>query len=360
MPRRPVALLSLCTLAILAGAGAAHAAAYLPPSGRIYAGITGADTAPYERQTGQHAAIYQQFVTWGGSFNWALSDADANRSRAMLAIQTITASGGEVISPGAIARGRGDRWLLDLAATLAQRGLPTYLRPMAEMDAYWNPYSAYNANGSSRGTAHSTHAFRQAWRRIALILRGGATTTIDAGLRRLRMPPVTTTQPTIAAAPVALMWVPQVAGAPDIPQNAPRAYYPGTAYVDYVGTDFYSKFPNWSGLDSFWAQFPSRPFVFGEWAIQGADNPQFVSAFFDWIRAHRRTRIIVYNQGYRPQAHLALATYPRAGHAVAAQLASPLFAPFTPDWRTARLHVNRAPLTATGRTFRGSGREDMR
>lgn len=333
MPRRLIALLSLCALAILAAAGAADAAPYRPPSGRLYAGITGADPAPYERQTGQHAAVYQEFVTWGGSFSWALSDIDANRSRAMLAIQTITPSGGEVTSPGAIARGHGDRWLLELGATLAQRGQPTYLRPMAEMDAYWNPYSAYNANGSSRGADHSTRAFRQAWRRIALILRGGATTRIDAKLRRLRMPPVRTQQPTIPAAPVALMWVPQVAGAPDIPQNAPRAYYPGNAYVDYVGTDFYSKFPNFAGLDSFYAQFPDRPFVFGEWAMQGADNPQFVTAFFAWIHAHRRTRIVVYNQGYRPQAHLSLAIHPQAARTLAAQLANPIFAPFTPQWR---------------------------
>ena len=138
---------------------------------------------------------------------------------------------------------------------------------------------------------------------MALILRGGATTKIDAKLRRLGMPRVRTRQRAIAAAPVALMWVPQVAGAPDIPQNAPGAYYPGNAYVDYVGTDFYSKFPNWTGLDSFYAQFPSRPFVFGEWAILGADQPQFVTAFFGWIHAHRRTRLVVYNQGYRPQAH---------------------------------------------------------
>jgi hypothetical protein len=331
MTRRLIALLSLCALAGPAAAGTADAATYRPPSGRIYAGITGSNPAPYERQTGQHAAIYQQFVTWGGSFDWALADAGGNRSRAMLAIQTITPSGGEVISPGAIARGRGDRWLLALGATLARRGQPTYLRPMAEMDAYWNPYSAYNADGSSRGASHSTRSFRQAWRRIALILRGGATATVNAKLRRLRMPPVRT-QPAIASAPVALMWVPQVAGAPNIPQNAPGAYYPGNAYVDYVGTDFYSKFPNWTGLDSFYAQFGARPFVFGEWAMLGDDNPRFVIAFFDWISAHRRTRIVVYNQGYRPQAHLSLATHPDAGRALAAQLANPIFAPFTPEW----------------------------
>jgi hypothetical protein len=60
----------------------------------------------------------------------------------------------------------------------------------AEMDAYWNPYSAYNENGTFRGSDHSTQAFRQAWRRITLILRGGAVGAIDARLHALRMPPI--------------------------------------------------------------------------------------------------------------------------------------------------------------------------
>jgi hypothetical protein len=85
-----------CAFALIAGlvlatlAPQARAAAYLPPPGKVYAGVTAGDPATYEQQTGAHAAIFQEFVTWGGAVDWALAAAEQNRSRAMLAIQTIT------------------------------------------------------------------------------------------------------------------------------------------------------------------------------------------------------------------------------------------------------------------------------
>jgi hypothetical protein len=210
-----------------------------------------------------------------------------------------------------------------------------YVRLFAEMDAYWNPYSAYNENGSFRGADHSTRAFKQAWRRITLILRGGPVTTLNAKLRALGLAPVRTSALTLPSAPVAMLWVPQVAGAPDTPQNSPRAYYPGGRYVDWVGTDFYSKYPNFAGLNRFYSQFRGKPFVFGEWAIWGADNPVFVNELFGWVRAHRRVRMLMYNQGYKPTGALALGHYPASATAIARHLRSPLFEPFTPEWASA-------------------------
>ncbi len=334
---RPVLALSAGALAlacVLLGAlpQVSRASLYLPPAGRLYAGITAGDPQTYEQETDAHAAVFQEFITWGGTVDWALAPAAQNRSRAMLAIQTITPSGGEVISPGAIARGQSDPWLEWLGAYLAQRGQPVYVRLFAEMDAYWNPYSAYNENGSFRGADHSTRAFKQAWRRITLILRGGSVRALDARLRALRMPAVKSSASSLPSAPVAMLWVPQVAGAPDTPQNAPRAYYPGGAYVDWVGTDFYSMYPNFAGLNSFYAQFRGKPFVFGEWAIWGADSPSFVNELFAWVRGHVRVRMLMYNQGYKTTGALALAHYPAAARAIARQLRSPLFASYAPEW----------------------------
>jgi hypothetical protein len=325
----------LATVACLALPSASRAALYLPPAGRVYTGITAGDPTTYERETAAHAAVFQEFVTWGGTIDWALMPAYQNRSRAMLAIQTITPSGGEVISPGAIARGQDDQWIEWLGAYLAQRGQPVYVRLFAEMDAYWNPYSAYNENGSFRGADHSTRAFKQAWRRITLILRGGPVGTLNAKLRSLGLAPARTSTLTLPSAPVAMLWVPQVAGAPDTPQNSPRAYYPGGRYVDWVGTDFYSKYPNFGGLNRFYGQFRGKPFVFGEWAIWGADSPGFVNQLFAWVRSHPRVRMLMYNQGYKPTGALALRHYPASAGAIAQHLRSPLFDSFTPEWATA-------------------------
>src|SRR5438874_203991 len=75
-----------------------------------------------------------------------------------------------------------------IGATPAQSNQVVYIRLFGEMNGYWNPYSAFNADGSSRGQSHSTSAFRKAWRRIVLIVRGGNRKTINRKLRKQDMP----------------------------------------------------------------------------------------------------------------------------------------------------------------------------
>ena len=54
-----------------------------------------------------------------------------------------------------------------------------------------------------------------------------------------------------------MVWVPQTRGTPDIPAIMPRAYWPGGRYVDWIGTDFDSRFPNFHWLDDFYRAFPA-------------------------------------------------------------------------------------------------------
>ena len=131
---------------------------------------------------------------------------------------------------------------------------------------------------------------------------------------------------------VSFLWVPQVAGAPNIAANSPRAYWPGGRYVDWVGTDFYSKFPNWSGLARFYASYPRKPFAFGEWAVWGSDDPGFVNAFFSWARRHPRTRMLMYNQGNLTDGPFRLHHFPRARRALRGKLADPRFVPYAPEY----------------------------
>jgi hypothetical protein len=304
---------------------------YLPPSGKIYAGITAGSPALYEQQTGVHSAVFQEFVTWGTKIGWAVNLAQGNDSRAMLAVQ-LPASGNHALSPAQIAAGDGDVWLKWLGNYLFWRAQPIYLRLMGEMDDYWSPSCAFNANGTSRGSAYSPAAFRRAWKRIVLILRGGVVTQINHELHTLGMPPVTSSHATLPMAPVAFLWVPSTFGDPAIRANQPAAYFPGKAWVDWVGTDFYSKFPNWGPLSHFYDSFRGVPFVFGEWAIWGADSPTFVHQMFSWVLAHRRVRLLMYNQGYQASASLSLSLYPQSAAAIGRELDRPVFAPFTTEW----------------------------
>jgi hypothetical protein len=58
------------------------------------------------------------------------------------------------------------------------------------MDQANNSYCAFNSDGSARSSSSSTVNFKQAWRRVVLILRGGPVSTIDSRLRVLGLPPV--------------------------------------------------------------------------------------------------------------------------------------------------------------------------
>ena len=313
-------------------ASAAHANPYLPAAGKVWAGVTG-NVRPldrFEQQTGKHPPIWQFFTNWGDAANWWFPFAEQARTRPMVHITTGTL-GHEAISPRGIAMGQGDGYLVALNRAIASSGQITYVRLMAEMDGAWNPYCAFNANGSSRGPSHSTAMFRQAWRRAVLVVRGGPVAVIDSKLRKLHLPALRGAAGQLARVPVAFLWVPQVAGAPDTAANSPAAYWPGAAYVDWVGTDFYSKFPNWSGLQRFYNDSHGKPFAFAEWALWGADNPAFVHRLFAWSRQHARVRMLMYNQGNRADGPFALQRYPAGRRAFARELASARFPAFAPE-----------------------------
>src|SRR5579859_2129595 len=179
----------LAAVAAISAPGTARAAAFLPAPHQIFQGVAGQPIAAYEEATGKHPAVYQVFSAWGEYLPGMFQDAAAAQARLMIHITT--ASGPqEMITPAGIARGDGDAWLIALNNAIYASGRITYVRLMAEMDNANNPYSAYTADGTYRGAAHSQAAYKQAWRRVALILRGGPLATINAKLRALRLPPL--------------------------------------------------------------------------------------------------------------------------------------------------------------------------
>ena len=306
----PVILAAALALTL---AAPASAETLLPPRGKVFHGGTGGYTGghidSFARTSGRAPAVYQFFFTppWRSAaerdLNWeeGLLEVAASRgARPMFHLSTARGgNGGSVVTPGEIARGAGDPYLLALNAMLARFGRPAYLRVMAEMNNWNNPYSAFGRSGRSRSRAHSTRSFRAAWRRIALIVRGGEVAEIDSRLRRLRLPAVRTGATELPQPRVALLWVPFCAGLPHRRGNGPGSYWPGGRYVDWVGTDFFANSPNFPCLTRFYRdrRWRSKPFAFGEWALWGRDDPRFVRRLYRWVASHRRVRMVVYNQG---------------------------------------------------------------
>ena len=338
-------------LAGAGGAGAAHpgtrplsggssiqatqATALLPPAGDVYTGVSSGPASDFASEVGKHPAIYGEFVAWGQSIHFAFNDAAASHARLMLHISTSEGFGAhQAITPKGIAQGDGDGYLLSLSQLIASHSRPVYIRLFPEMNNANNAYSAYNMDGSSRGASYSSSEFIAAWRRVVTVLRGGPVSAIDARLQALGQPPLhgIGAQGSVAQSPIAFVWTPETAGTPAISGNDPANYYPGDDYVDWVGTDFYSKFPNFTGLDAFYKQYHDKPFCFGEWAIWGGDNPAFVNQFFSWVDQHKRVKMLVYNQGYITNGPFRLNEDPLSAAAIRTLIAPGRYLANTPDW----------------------------
>jgi hypothetical protein len=308
----------------------------LPPGHGVFTGLTGGSYQVFQGEVGKHPAVNGVFVTWGRTFESAFGEAHYNHARLMLHISTAQGYGApEQITPRGIAQGGGDGYLLSLSRQISQSAEPVYIRLFPEMDQANNAYCAYNNDGSSRGPSHSTANFKQAWQRTVLVLRGGPVTEIDSRLHALGLPPVhgVAHTGTLPRSPVAFLWVPQSEGSPATQANSPSAYYPGNAYVDWVGTDFYSLYPNFRGLQNLYFAYPGKPFVFGEWALWNGDDPGWVSQLFSFISSHRRVRMALYNQGERTNGPFRLSRYPNSRHEIRRLIANPRFLAYTPEWQ---------------------------
>jgi hypothetical protein len=312
---------------------AAEGAGFVPPLGEVLTGETGGDPTAFQQQVGKHVAVFGFFGSWGGELGSLLSYVQGMRARLLLHLSTDVGYGsaaGQEISPAGIARGQSDDYIVRLCKELATSQAPVYLALLPEMNQTNNAYSAFNANGSSRGPSNSTAAFRQAWRRTVLILRGGAVSVINRRLHTLRMPALKTSLTALPRPKVSFMWAPQTAGTPDTPANSPAAYYPGSAYVDIVGTDFYSAYPNFSGLARLYAAYPSKPFGFNEWAMWKSGDPGFVRTLFGFVRSHRRIALMVYNEGLNSDGPFRLKRFPAATSELRRQLRSGRFLAYPP------------------------------
>jgi hypothetical protein len=330
------ALLAATLLACLPAAAAADP--FLPPAGKVWNGLTaGFDTGDFESRTGKHPAIWQHFIAWGGNYQYTITNSRDANARLMYHLSTSKGQNlPERFSPGEIARGAGDGFLVGLARDIAENGTPAYIRLMGEMNNCNNPYAAYSCSGAKRDRDHSAATFKRAWKRVYLIMHGGDVAAINARLARLRLPAVQAGAQTLAAPQIAFVWAPMTGGAPGISALRPQVYWPGSKWVDWVGTSFYSRFPNFTGLDRYYKDFAvgkHKPFAIAEWAIWGSDAPSFAERLFDWIADHKLVRMVHYNQGSQSGGIFRLSRYPASAKVVRDHLANPRYLGFAPEQR---------------------------
>jgi hypothetical protein len=312
--RRAAALTALAAIALAALAvSPAGAVTLVPPKPNVFFGVsdrgsTGEFNEFTELLGGKHPALLETFHPWGNSLNQAYERWRETGTRPILHISTTDDQTlAELITPAQIALGGGDDYLLQLNDFFAKRGLPAYIRPLGEPNRCLNAWSAVYCDGSQRGGEYTTGWYKQAFRRIALIVRGGNSLEgIDATLAELGLPPVQRSKgppPTsLPAAPVSIVWSPLPGGSPRVKGNFPGNYWPGARWVDWAGTDFYSQYPVWKDLSRFYAgkQWRRKPIAIAEWAVYGEDEPRFAKQLVAWITKHPRVRMFVYYTGFGP------------------------------------------------------------
>ena len=344
--------------ALAAGAVAApvaSAGSFVPPNGKSFHGVSETGHVEHYRSfvdmTGTHSAVSQSFFHWGVPLGTgALERYRRTRTRGVVSLSTAPGGQREVISPIGIAKGRDDQYPLSLNNSISDSKQIVYIRLFPEMNGHWNPYSAFNANGTSRGSSHSTANFRRAWKRFVIIVRGGTRGRINERLRKLGMPRLLRADsnkdriydrlnvPRILPKPkVAFMWVPQTSGSPNVAGNQPGNYYPGAKYVDWVGADAYAKFSNstlWNNLNGFYRKFDNKPFVIGEYGPWDSDpGGAFMTQMYNWAQSHGRARMLLYYRSVSPTNIFNIQFYPASLDVMRSRIDDAKYMPIPPEYR---------------------------
>lgn len=304
----------------------AQALTLAPPKPNVFLGVSDrGTTAEFNEVTalmGKHPALLETFHPWGNSLNEAYERWRETGTRPILHISTADDQTlAELITPRQIATGGGDNYLLQLNDFFATKALPAYIRPLGEPNRCLNAWSSVYCDGTPRGGDYTTGWYKQAFRRIVTIVRGGGTIEqINATLAEIGLPPVNRTKGpaplVLPAAPVSTIWSPLPAGSPRVKGNFPGNYWPGSRWVDWAGTDFYSEYPVWKDLGRFYRgkQWKRKPISITEWAVSGVDDPRFVKQLVAWTVKRPRVRMLVYYNGFGLGNSYDLNLYPRTAN----------------------------------------------
>ena len=337
--RTPSWIAAVAVTALGLFATPAGAMSLVPPKPSVLLGVSDRGTTTefneFAGLIGKHPALLETFHPWGNSLNQAYERWRETATRPILHISTADDQTlQELITPAQIALGYGDNYLLQLNDFFAKHGLPAYIRPLGEPNRCLNPWTAVNCNGTQRGGEHTTGWYKQAFRRISLIVKGGMTLEqMNVTLAEIGLPPVNRTKgpppTTLPVAPVSIIWSPLPGGSPRVKGNYPGNYWPGSRWVDWVGTDFYSQYPVWTDLNRFYAgkQWKRKPFGIAEWGVYGTDEPRFAKQLVAWTAKRQRVRMFVYYTGFGTPAENTydLGHYPRAANTLRLKVRRPNF-----------------------------------
>jgi hypothetical protein len=262
---------------------------------RVYWGTFRQD-APYVRaeveavraETGAWPAIQMWYQEWDGRPDFDVLSARWLEARGIVPMVTWEPwrppdeFGNLVVdqseySLARIAAGDLDPYIARYASSIRRFGGPVMLRPFHEMDGFWYPWGGL-VNGNTPAV------YVAAWRHVHDLFR------------------------TMGATNVTWVWSVNHRSVPDTEENQPAAYWPGRAYVDWIGISGF----NWgsAGAGSVWKSFEDvyaeryaelltfgRPIALTEVAAAelGGDKAAWITDAFATITArYPRVRAVIW------------------------------------------------------------------
>ena len=237
--------------------------------------------AEFEEATGRKLAV----VMWYTNFTQDFPRSDCDNVSARNGIPCITWEPWKGLVPDSayclqnIIDGDFDTYITTWAQGAKAFSKPLFLRFAHEMNGNWYPWDGAH-NGSAEGAAE----YISAWKHVHDIFDANGTNNVT------------------------WVWNVNATSSPDETWNSVENYYPGDAYVDWIGIDGY----NWgSSSSSVWrdfgsifssvytvikARYPTKPIMIGEFACapDGGDKAVWITDAFSKIKSSYSS-VKVYN-----------------------------------------------------------------
>jgi hypothetical protein len=190
-----------------------------------------------------------------------------------------------------------DKLILEQAASLAALNQRMLLAPAPEPNHHETLWSAFNEDGSARNWTPSD--YRNLFRRIVILSRGGTVAQINSRLLEWNLDPLETNWTSTVipnpATPGAtypnaslLNFVFVAREKSDRPENHWTEYYPGDEFVQWVGQSVYENdFNIFDNLDAFYDEYcvgRNKPYILSPWTLE-SDNAFFVDSLFYWVQS---------------------------------------------------------------------------
>lgn len=245
---------------------------YAPANGEVYLGVSTdigrLDTFDQSAglTSGEHPAIFDQWTTPDGPVQPILANAKTRQNMAPMISWNLPMTGGQITD------GKKDAYLKQQAAAVKSYGGPVFIRLDWEMNASW--YPDWNLPGVTPAQ------FIAGWRHVYDVFQQAGATN------------------------AAFVWCPTLWDGPG--GLGPDSWYPGDAYVDWLGIDAYPQSAVQSfiltgpgGLDDTakFAQQHTKPLMVAEWApaLPQPDTAAAMDLIFNFAAEYPKTvKALVY------------------------------------------------------------------